>query len=145
MPKIITERIIDRGFYTNTKPGLTESEILDLIDQAIDDYDQGNGGGGGGTAADPSMTVTPSTNIVVSAYVGDTITGSQEYTLTNTGDASLNWTITKSRSWVDLTSSSGTLAAAASTAVTVSINTTAAAALGVSENLDLIIFNAENA
>jgi len=45
---------------------------------------------------------------------------SQTYTLTSA--TSLNWTATKSASWLDLSSTAGSLAAGASNAVTVSIN-----------------------
>lgn len=97
------------------------------------------------SGSDPSMTVTPEDNISATGFVGATFTGSQVYTLTNTGTASLVWTVIKGRPWVDLSATTGTLAASATTTVTVSINATEAALLTKGEYLDLIIFNAVNA
>ncbi|MGD0059239.1 MAG: fibronectin type III domain-containing protein [Verrucomicrobiia bacterium] len=47
------------------------------------------------------------------------------YTLTNSGAASLAWSATNGQNWVSLSSTGGTLAAAASTTVTISINSNA--------------------
>ena len=50
---------------------------------------------------------------------------SQAYTLMNTGGTSINWTAAKTQTWVDLSSSSGSLSPGASASVTVSINSNA--------------------
>ena len=47
---------------------------------------------------------------------------SQSFTLSNTGGQSINWTASKTQSWVTLSSSGGSLAAGANATVTVSIN-----------------------
>jgi hypothetical protein len=95
----------------------------------------------GESSPEPFMTVTPATNITVAGFVGGTFTGSQVYTLTNTGTVALNWSITHAWSWVDLTSSTGSLAIGANTTVTVSIDEVEAAALAVGAYTDMIVFN----
>lgn len=51
--------------------------------------------------------------------------GSVQYTLSNPGEASIEWTAGTTASWVDLSATSGTLAAGAEITVTVAINPTA--------------------
>lgn len=62
------------------------------------------------------------------------------HTLTNSGTTSINWTATKTEAWVTLSSASGTLAAGASTTVTVSINTAQADLLDVGAVSDIVTF-----
>lgn len=64
---------------------------------------------------------------------------SQDYTLTNVGNASLNWTAGKSQSWLDLSSSGGTLAVSGSAVVTVSLNASASS-LAVGTYTDTVAF-----
>lgn len=125
-------------------------QVKDLIDGGFDNWSANPDNGNTPapetpTGADPSMTVSPDTSLIASGYVGDDFTSfSQVYTLENTGTASLNWTATSSQSWVTISSGSGTLAAGATTTTTVSINS-GASALGRSENIDVVVFNAVNA
>lgn len=88
-----------------------------------------NGGGNTTRAVNLSviapggMLVTPGGGLTSSGLVGGPFSpSSQQYTLTNTGGAAINWTATKTRTWVTLSAASGTIAAGGSAVVTVSIN-----------------------
>jgi hypothetical protein len=73
------------------------------------------------SAAGP-MTVTAG-GLASSGTAGGPFTpSSQTYTVTNTGSAPMNWSATKTQSWVTLSSTGGTLAAGATATVTASIN-----------------------
>ena len=73
------------------------------------------------------LDVTPGTALEFQGPKGGPFqpTGSDYYTLKNSGDLPLNWTANDSLGWADLTPSQGTLAPAESIMVTVSINKTA--------------------
>lgn len=80
----------------------------------------------GSTPTPGALSVSPATGLAASGAVGGPFSpSSQAYTLTNTGGSSINWTASKTASWTTLSSSSGTLGAGASTAVTVYINSSA--------------------
>lgn len=73
-----------------------------------------------------ALSVTPITGLASSGVVGGMFSpASQTYTLTNTGGAAINWTAGATKAWIGVSSLTGTLAAGASTTVTVSINATA--------------------
>ncbi len=81
---------------------------------------------GSGGPAPGALSVTPATGLTASGDPGGPFNpSSQVYTLTNTGDSSIDWSAAKTKSWVTLSSAGGTLAAGASTTVTVSINAAA--------------------
>ena len=70
-----------------------------------------------------TMDVIGSDSLTASGTVGGPFTpGSITYTLTNPGGTAIGWTATKTASWLDLSPTSGNLAAGASTTVTVTIN-----------------------
>lgn len=93
-----------------------------------------------GTGVGPgSLAVTPAGNFATSGNFSGPFTATQIYTLTNPGNTSINWTVAKTQSWVTLSSTSGTLAAGASTPVTVSINS-AANVLNVGGYSDTVTF-----
>jgi hypothetical protein len=72
------------------------------------------------------LSITPPDGLSSSGPEGGPFTPpSKPYTLENTGNASIDWTASKTQSWVSLSSTSGVLAAGASTPVTVSINSNA--------------------
>ena len=69
------------------------------------------------------LAVTPVTGIASTGPAGGPFTpSSQVYTLQNTGGTALNWTGSNVQTWTTLSAVSGTLAAGATTTVTVSIN-----------------------
>jgi len=71
----------------------------------------------------PTLSVTPTDGLTSSGIQGGPFTpSSKDYTLQNTGGSSINWTASKTKTWVTLSSAGGTLDAGASTTVTVSIN-----------------------
>jgi hypothetical protein len=73
-----------------------------------------------------ALTVTPPEGLTSTGLTGGPFTpDSQAYTLQNTGGVAINWTATKTQSWVTLSLGSGTLAPGATATITVSINVAA--------------------
>ena len=73
-----------------------------------------------------TLSITPSGGFSASGSQGGPFSpASQIYTLRNGGGTTLNWTASRAQNWVNLSSTSGALAAGASTTVTVSINSNA--------------------
>jgi len=90
-------------------------------------------------AAQDNLGVTPATNFVSTGVVGGPFSpSSQTYALTNTGTNALNWAASKTSSWLNLSATNGTLAAAGSTNVVAIIN---AASLAVGSYSDTITFS----
>jgi PKD repeat protein len=78
------------------------------------------------SAPAPSLAVSPAGNFTSAGTQGGPFSpSSQTYTLTNSGSGSMNWTAAKTANWLTLSATSGTLAAGATTSVTVSINANA--------------------
>jgi hypothetical protein len=72
------------------------------------------------------MAVTPGDAFSSSGGAGGPFSPSSKvYTLTNQSTSSINYTVSKTATWVTLSSTGGTLAAGANTTVTVSINSNA--------------------
>jgi PKD repeat protein len=70
-----------------------------------------------------ALTVSPALGLTSSGPQGGAFNpGSQVYALTNSGGATLSWTVSKTASWVTLSATAGSLAVGTSTNVTVSIN-----------------------
>ncbi len=71
-------------------------------------------------------SVSPTTGFDSSGNSGGPFyPASKTYTLTNTGDLQLNWIATKTSSWIDLSSTGGTLGDGESAQVTIKINSSA--------------------
>ncbi len=87
------------------------------------------------------LLVTPAGNLSASGTVGGPFSpASLQYTLNNSGQTALNWTASKTASWVTLSAPSGTLAAGASTTVTVAF-ATAANSLAAGSYTDIVSFS----
>jgi len=73
------------------------------------------------------LQITPGTNLTAGGQTGGPfIPAAQTYSLTNTGAAPLDWTLATTVSWLDLSTTSGTLATSGPAAtVTVSLNSDA--------------------
>ncbi len=80
-----------------------------------------------GTGIGPgTLAVTPAGNLTSTGTFGGSFSPSSlQYTLSNPGGTSIDWTATKTAAWVTLDATSGTLAAGANTTVTASINANA--------------------
>lgn len=87
-----------------------------------------------------SLSVYPTTGLVSTGGAGGPFTpASIKYTLSNTGGQTIDWTCTKTQSWITLSKSSGTLVAGATDTVTVSINVIADV-LVADDYVDIISF-----
>ncbi len=86
------------------------------------------------------LKVTPSNGLVSAGDQGGPFTPSSiVYTLENVGSTGINYTVTKSQSWVSLSGASGYLPASGNTTLTVSINS-GANSLGVGTHTDVVYF-----
>ncbi|MFU8892485.1 MAG: InlB B-repeat-containing protein [Luteolibacter sp.] len=93
----------------------------------------------GGVAG--SLAVAGADGLITSGFAGGPFSPSTiEYTLSNPGDFSINWTAGKTAAWLDLSATSGTLAPGANTTVTVSINS-AANSLSAGSYNDTVTFS----
>ncbi len=87
-----------------------------------------------------TLVVTPAGNLTSSGSFGGLFSPtSLQFTLSNPGTTSLEWTAAKSATWVDLNATNGTLAAGDSTILTGTINSTADA-LAVNGYSDTVVF-----
>lgn len=78
------------------------------------------------TAMGPRLVVNPTTDVMFSGSQGGPFSpANQTYTIANTGNAALHWTVSVNQTWVSVLPASGTTEAGMQTAVTVSINTQA--------------------
>ncbi|HUK81818.1 MAG TPA: PKD domain-containing protein [Verrucomicrobiae bacterium] len=86
------------------------------------------------------LVVTPANDLSGSGMTGGPFNpSSQIYTLGNSGNSNLDWSVTHTSSWVTISPTNGTLAAGTATNVTVSINATANS-LSVGNYADTVLF-----
>jgi PKD repeat protein len=87
------------------------------------------------------LAVTPTNGFTTSGFIGVPFSpSSQTYTLTNSGGSNLTWTVSKTATWLSLSSIAGTLAPGHCTNLTVSINTNTTA-LSAGTYTDTISFS----
>jgi hypothetical protein len=73
-----------------------------------------------------SLIIMPTEGLHASGFIGETFSPlSTTYTLENQGDVAIEWTVTKTQDWVDISKEWGTVDAGGSDTVTVSINSVA--------------------
>lgn len=112
MPKIVTERIIDRGFANSNRYG-----------SGISTGAATSNDGGNRDNASSILSVYPESGLSISGSAGDDFTANTiDYVLTNNGTSSIDWYISSSRDWVSIDTTSGRLAAGANTTITLSVN-----------------------
>ncbi len=90
----------------------------------------------------PVLAVTPATTLASSGVAGGGAFSplGSDYTISNSGIGSMNWTASKTQSWLNLSAAGGTLAAGASATVTASINVANANSLSAATYSDTITF-----
>ncbi len=129
------------------RPALTNRNIKDLLLGSVDQIPSmtrkalSDGRLNIRSALKSGVSVTPyGTQVSSSGFQGEPFTPtSRLYTLTNLGDSPVAWTAAISQPWLDLSSSSGTLAPAGTATVTVTLNA-AVAALGVGSHAAAVTF-----
>ena len=124
-----------RIFKSWTGGGTSATRLSDWLDP----------GSTGATAVDTlnpyaGMVITPTDGLTSSGGVGGPFSpSSTTYTLQNQSTTSINYTVSKTASWVTLSGTGGTIAAGGSTTVTVSINSDANS-LAVGSYSDTVTF-----
>jgi hypothetical protein len=110
----------DNGTYTVT---MVEGAVEDTLNNSIPQTILGSFVVSLAVPAPGELEVTPTGALDVSGSVGGPFDPSSiVYTLANQGETALDWTAAKNENWINLSATSGTLVAGASTTVTVSIN-----------------------
>jgi hypothetical protein len=94
----------------------------------------------------PVLSLTPAGGLSSAGDYGGPFTpASKDFTLTNTGNGSMNWTAGKTAAWLTLSATSGTLAIGATTTVTATLNASAATLDPASYSDTITFSNTSNA
>lgn len=89
-----------------------------------------------------ALSVSPGDSFIATGTLGGPFTpSSKEYTLSNLGGSSLNWSAAASQTWVNLSPASGTLAVGESITVTASLTAAANSLPGGNHNASLTFTN----
>jgi|GEM_PF-105615 len=132
------------GVYGTSIPAQAAGATVSYTITATDSSAGTAAGSGSYTVqtAAPVLTVTPATALSSAGAAGSGIfsPASLAYTLTNSGTGTMSWTAGNTQSWLNLSATSGTLAAGANATVTASINVTNANSLTANTYSDTITF-----
>ena len=86
------------------------------------------------------LVVSPLTNMTVASSVGGTLVPPDTtYTVANASGSPINWTASKSQSWISLSQTSGTLQAGGQTSITATVDPNVAGLLGPGHYSDTIV------
>lgn len=115
-------------FYSKTKIWiscwlvcLATAGSICTIDQAKAAGGGGGGGGGGGL-----LSVTPAEPFLPTGNTGGPFAPSfKEYTITNTGGTTIDYSASVTQNWLDVSPTSGTLPSNNSATITISVNSNA--------------------
>ncbi len=132
------------GVYAAAIPAQTAGSTVSYTITATDSAAATTTSSGSYTVATaaPVLAVTPTTTLssAGAAGSGSFSPSGITYTLANNGTGTMSWTAGKTANWLTLSSTSGALAAGASTTVTASINTANANSLTAATYNDTITF-----
>ncbi|BCX47559.1 T9SSC-terminal target domain-containing protein [Haloferula helveola] len=133
-----TWEAVDNGVYTIT---LQEGAVEDTLANTTPEAVLGNFSVNISTLTPGVLAITAGGDLEASGTAGGPFApASVQYTLTNTGEDALDWSVSKSVAWLDLSATAGTLAGGASAFVTATVNA-AADTLAVGSYSDSIIFS----
>jgi hypothetical protein len=121
-------RILAASTYTLTVSNAGDSSATNNYSTGTYVYGQLASGNvwGANFVLSPPLLVMPESGFASIGPVGGAFSvASQNYTVTNTSAASINWTLSNPAAWLSVTSSNGTLAAGAAFSLTISLSSAA--------------------
>lgn len=139
------------GMLKSYNPSLSAAEIRNLMTSTALDIEaagQDRDSGVGIVMAQPAMQATAAPDVMTVTSIGLFSSGMQggsfspssgSYVVTNTGSATMNWSVSKLQSWTTVSPENGSLAPGASATVTCTFNA-AASALSMGNYSDTLSF-----